>query len=495
MSNLLENIKNLSILTKSSQAKVKSSGPNVKLYYIGRNGKIPAAISQSAPLNIKKKIKDKSSVESWLSKAGPIWIVQAQFVEAKSQYGFFAPSAYSMARDLMGTCLRQISQENPQTVTVEYIGIDEVELQGLCVGIEMGQYHFKKCWPKLQNQNGSIKIKSSLKENQKIIKESSLLGESINLARFLVDLPPNILNTKNYAEFLKSLFSKNAKTKVNLWNEDKLKKENMGLHVAVGQGAKEKSYLVHIEYRGGKGESYAFVGKGITFDTGGLDIKPSGGMRIMKKDMGGSAAVAGLAHWVIQSKLSLNCDFYFAIAENSVDEASFRPGDILTSRLGKTVEIHNTDAEGRLVLADALTVACEKKPKIVIDIATLTGAIKHGLGEYTPGLFSNDDQLAETLLQSGKMSGDVVWRMPLVPEERMRLKSDVADLVNCGDGFGGAVVAALFLEYFTAEIPWAHFDIYGWVGRPKGPYASAGGSGQMVQALAHFLTEQASNQN
>ena len=310
----------------------------------------------------------------------------------------------------------------------------------------------------------------------------------MNMARFLVDLPPNALNPKTYSEALEGVFSKAKNTKVTTWNMTRLKKEKMGLHIGVGQAAEEKPCLVHIQYRnGGKSQPLAFVGKGITFDSGGLDLKPASGMRLMKKDMGGSASVVGLAYWLTQSQLKLNCDFYLALAENSVSDESFRPGDILTARSGKTVEIHNTDAEGRLVLADALSVATEKKPEFVLDIATLTGAIKYGLGANTPGLFSNSDNLAETLLRSGQSMGDVVWRMPLVPEERSRLRSEVADVVNCTDGFGGAITAALFLEMFTNNVPWAHLDIYAWNDSAKGPFRARGGSGQIVQLLSHFL--------
>ena len=210
-------------------------------------------------------------------------------------------------------------------------------------------------------------------------------------------------------------------------------------------------------------------------------------MRLMKKDMGGSACLMGLAHWLIFSKVQLNCDFYFALAENSVAGNSFRPSDVLTARNGKTVEIHNTDAEGRLVMADSLALAAESKPQFIIDVSTLTGAVKVGLGSQLAGCFSNDDQLAETLLQSGKDRGDLFWRMPLIPEERSRLRSDFADMVNCTDGFGGAITAALFLEAFVDDIPWVHFDIYAWQDRPSGPFSHKGGSGQMVQALSGFL--------
>lgn len=476
---------------QSSGGRSSQKGAKSQIILVGRDGKAPGTLTKKIPGSLKKKFKDGQAVVQWADRQGSLWLLQTHIVENKSHYGQFSPSPYAMARDLVGTCIRQILQESPAQVSFEYIGSIDEEFLGACVGLEMGRYSFKNQWPKVKSSKPTLKIKSTLKNQKALLTQAAQLGESVNLARFLVDLPPNALQPESYAQFLKSHFSGRPKTKVNLWNPSRLEKENMGLHLAVGQGAAQGPHLVHVEYRGGgKEKPYAFVGKGITFDSGGLDIKPGPNMRLMKKDMGGSATVAGLAHWVVQSKLKLNCDFYFAIAENAVSRDSFRPSDVLVSRKGLTVEIDNTDAEGRLVLADALTVAAEKKPQFIVDVATLTGAIKFGLGATMPGLFSNSDNFAETLIRSGQSRGDLFWRMPLIPEERSRLQSDVADVVNSTNGFGGAVTAALFLEMFTSGIPWAHFDIYAWTERAKGPFGASGGTGQVVQALSHFLAQQ-----
>lgn len=483
--------KGLSFLNKALKQKSKGTGATVKLVYVGRGATLPATILKSAPPMVRKRLKAGSSIENWVTKTAQVYVLQAQFVESKNHYGYFTPSPYGMARDLVGTTLRKLLGASIKSLQIEIYGKSEDELKGLCVGVEMAAYQFKKHWPKSETLGTQIKIKSDLKNSAKMISEACAIGEGVNLARFFVDLPPNVLGPKAYAETLKGHFTGKAKTKVTVWNADRLKKEKMGLHIAVGQGSTDRSYMVHVQYRGaGKEKPFAFVGKGITFDTGGLDIKPASAMRLMKKDMGGSASVAGLAHWVVASKQEINCDFYFAIAENAVSDLSFRPGDVLTSRSGQTVEIHNTDAEGRLVLADVMTVASEQKPQFLVDVATLTGAIKYGLGASTPGMFSNDDNLAESLLRCGQAAGDMFWRMPLVPEERSRLKSDVADMVNCTDGFGGAITAALFLEKFTGDVPWAHFDIYSWTTGPKGAIGASGGTGQVVQALAEFLAHQ-----
>lgn len=494
MSQAPVSLSNVSWLQKALRKKAKKNGDITQIHYVGRGEKIPGDLNKKLSADCKARLRDKSPIENFLHKGTTHWLLQASTHSMGHHYELFSPSPYAMARDLAGTCYRQLTQSLPANLEVHYHGESVEELMGLCVGLEMAQYNFKNHWPKPQNgvQTPGLKIFTSFSKEKEILKEAALLGEGVNVARFLVDLPPNILTPKSYVELLKNHFSQAAKTQVQVWDHKRLSKENMGLHIAVGQGSVDKSYMVHIHYRGGEAQRQpvAFVGKGITFDSGGLDVKPANNMRLMKKDMGGSATIAGLAHRVIMGKLPLNCDFYFALAENAINEQAFRPGDVLTARNGKTVEIHNTDAEGRLVLGDVLTVAAENKPEFLIDVATLTGAIKYGLGAQVPGLFSNHDNLADSLLRAGQIRGDVSWRMPLIPEERRKLKSDVADMVNSVDGFGGAVTAALFLENFTGRVPWAHFDIYSWIDRPNGLYGASGGSGQLVQALSHFVSGQ-----
>ncbi|MFN8945511.1 MAG: leucyl aminopeptidase family protein, partial [Pseudobdellovibrionaceae bacterium] len=265
--------------------------------------------------------------------------------------------------------------------------------------------------------------------------------------------------------------------------------------LAVGKGAENPPCFIHIRYRPVKmnknSRPIAFVGKGITFDTGGLDIKPSTAMRLMKKDMGGAASVLALAYWVDQMKYDRPCDFYLALAENGVDGKAFRPSDVIVSKAGYSVEIDNTDAEGRLVLADALCVAVNQvkkdEPEFVIDVATLTGAIKVALGAEVAGLFSNNNSLADELLKSSERFDDQMWRMPLVSKYFQNLSSPFADFKNSADGFGGAITAALFLEKFVQGKNWAHLDIYAWADRANGAITSAGGNGQAVQALIGFL--------
>ncbi|NBQ53311.1 MAG: hypothetical protein EBU49_07015 [Proteobacteria bacterium] len=281
-----------------------------------------------------------------------------------------------------------------------------------------------------------------------------------------------------------------------------LAREGMNLICAVGAASPNPPCLVHIRYRpvgNARGKSatasrppVAFVGKGVTFDTGGLDIKPSSGMRWMKKDMGGSATTVGLALYVDAMKPDRACDFYLAIAENSVSSTAMRPGDVYRARNGMTVEIHNTDAEGRLVLADAMDYALTRtgadEPSLLIDTSTLTGAMRVAVGLTISGLFSTHDHLAEACIAAGQQAGDPCWRMPLFDEYKTALKSQAADLSNCSDsGFGGAITAALFLEKFTRGKPWIHLDYYAWSDRPAGAMAEPGGNGQAVQMLIRLL--------
>ncbi|MEO0337123.1 MAG: leucyl aminopeptidase family protein, partial [Pseudomonadota bacterium] len=244
---------------------------------------------------------------------------------------------------------------------------------------------------------------------------------------------------------------------------------------------------------GGSKKPVALVGKGITFDSGGLDLKPPQFMRLMKKDMGGSAAVVGTLRWAIASGSKQPLDVYLSVAENSVSDEAFRPSDVITSRRGHKVEIDNTDAEGRLVLADALDVACGKsgkdKPQVVIDVATLTGAAKVALGKSIGALFSNTNSLRDKLQKAGAKSGDICWPLPLFQPYRKSLNSTFADFVNSADGFGGSITAALFLESFVDDTPWAHLDIYAWTDGPSGCFLEKGGSGQGVGVLAEYLRQ------
>jgi len=329
------------------------------------------------------------------------------------------------------------------------------------------------------------------------IQSARSIGESVNLARHLVNLDAAKINPATYSEFVMKWFKGVPNVSVEVWGPEKILKENMHLHYGVGQGAVHGSHMVHIKYRKrGKtrlSRPLAFLGKGVTFDTGGLDIKPASGMRLMKKDMGGSASIVGIAHWLCESQCDVDCDLYLALAENAVDQHAFKPGDVLTARNGLSVEIHNTDAEGRLVMADVMDVATNKPtdatPAALIDLSTLTGAMRVAVGTEIAGMFANHDGLADLALSCGQDAGDPAWRLPLWDNYKSQLRSSFADLANASDsGFGGAITAALFLQRFLKhQIPWLHFDLYCWSDRATGVIGDTGGNGQGVQMMIRLL--------
>lgn len=432
--------------------------------------------------------------------AGPVWIMRPRHKESVGHDGLIDEASYSWARDQFGALVTALKAQALDVVRMELHGTDEVQDLGALVGLDMAVYNYRQFTEgkHLAGLPEVFLLKSLGSLDQDLMAEAVRRSAAVNLARHLVNLPPNMLNPTSFSQLATKGLKFPSTVKVTVWNEKKLLLEGMELHAAVGRGADNPPCMVHMKYRPKKKSSLkpvAFVGKGITFDTGGLDIKPSSAMRLMKKDMGGAASVIALAQWAADSEYPGPLDFYLALAENSVDGKAFRPSDILTARNGVRVEIDNTDAEGRLVLADVLDVACSQtkmdEPEYVVDVATLTGAIKVGLGAEIAGLFSNDDDLAMALTFAGQRAGDLNWRMPLYDKYIGDLSSSFADYRNSGGGFGGAITAALFLQKFVKGKRWAHLDVYSWVDKAQGPYTSAGGNGQPVQCLIEFLTDRA----
>jgi leucyl aminopeptidase len=283
------------------------------------------------------------------------------------------------------------------------------------------------------------------------------------LARDLVNEPPNILSPVEFARRVKSNLAK-AGVKVLVFGEPEMKKLGMGALLGVGQGSERESQLVVMQWSGGrkKDRPVAFVGKGVCFDSGGLSLKSGAGMMGMKGDMGGAAAVAGTMLSLALRRAHVNAVGVVGLVENMPDGKAQRPDDVVKSMSGQTIEVLNTDAEGRLVLADALTYAQEKfKPEIVIDLATLTGAILVALGHEHAGLFSNNDKLSDRLIEAGKEVGEPVWRLPLGSAYDKLIRSKIADMKNTVGPNAGSIGAAQFLQRFIDKTPWAHLDIAG----------------------------------
>ena len=320
---------------------------------------------------------------------------------------------------------------------------------------------------------------------------AATIADAVGYARDLVNTPPNVLFPETFAQSVGNR-AKGSKVKLEVWDADRLQSEGCGGILGVGQGSGRPPRLVTMTYkpRGAKAH-LAFVGKGITFDSGGLCIKPGTGMVTMKCDMAGAAAVAASVLALAELKVPVAVTGYLCLAENMTGDLAQRPGDIVTMRGGRTVEIINTDAEGRLVMADGIALASEQQPDAIVDIATLTGACVIALGNRTMGVMANDDELRERVAGAANEVGESAWGMPLPEEIRGSMDSPVADLKHTGDRAGGMMVAAKFLEEFVGKdaagetIKWSHVDIAGPAFNEKSAwgYTPTGGTGSGVRAL------------
>jgi len=293
------------------------------------------------------------------------------------------------------------------------------------------------------------------------LRRAEIVGDAVNLARDLVNAPPADKTPAKLADRI-GVVASEAGIIVQTWDETRIQHERFGGLLGVAAGSDEPPRFLILDYRGG-GESpcLALVGKGVTFDSGGLCLKPSGSMEAMKSDMTGAAVVVAAIQAVARLGLPVNVRGYVALTENMTGGKAMKLGDVLCMRNGKTVEIMNTDAEGRLILADALSFVVEQRPHRILDLATLTGACMVALGSKVAGLFSNDDAFCADLLAACRRTGERVWRMPLDHDYKEQLKSTVADLKNIGGKWGGAITASKFLEQFVDSTPWIHLDIAG----------------------------------
>ena len=360
-------------------------------------------------------------------------------------------------------------------------------------GLKLKSYEFKKYKTKKEKRNITINvIGNKNKPSSKTQIKFKALEEGTFFARDLVSEPGNILHPDEYAKRINSL--KKDGLKVNIYDEKKLKKLEMHALLGVGQGSIRGSYLVTMEWNGAKNNSkpLAFVGKGVCFDTGGYSLKPAKFMEDMTYDMAGSAAVVGLMKSLALRKAKINAVGVVGLVENMVSGNAQRPGDIVKSYSGKTIEILNTDAEGRLVLADALTFTEKKfKPKFIIDLATLTGAIIVCLGSEYAGLFSNDDKLSKQIFEAGEIVDEKVWRMPLHKNYDKLMNSKNADVQNINYvGGAGSTTAAQFLKRFIInKTPWAHLDIAGMAFSKYGGALNSGGATGFGVRLLNQLVE------
>jgi leucyl aminopeptidase len=376
-------------------------------------------------------------------------------------------------------------------------------LRAVVEGLELGAYRFEryKSSAKKEEKNApkltTVRLAlpggvDKTKEHEQAVALAQSVAEATNWARDLVNEPPNVVNPERLAQAAQEL-GREGGIKVTVGGRKEIERLKMGMFLGVAQGSANEPKLIHVEYtpknaRHAKQPPVALVGKAITFDSGGLSLKPTDSMVDMKTDMAGSAAVLGAMKVIATLKPPFPVHAFVGACENMPSGTSYRPSDVLTSRSGKTVEITNTDAEGRLVLGDVITWATEHKPAVLIDLATLTGACVVALGNYIVGAFGDHDETVRDVLEAARTAGEEMWRMPVSELQKDVLRSEVADMKNSGERWGGAINAALFLKEFVGDTPWVHLDIAGPSTSPKERgYHGKGATGVGVRTLVEYV--------
>jgi leucyl aminopeptidase len=415
------------------------------------------------------------------------------------------PAAKVTSVELRAAAAKAAKVANADKATKLHLGLrgkgEAAELRAAAEGVSLGCYRFTKYLtgdrrPKKELESVALGLRGlkSVKataEQKHAIAAGEAVASAINLARDLVNEPPNELTPAVLADVAHDV-AKAHGLKVSIWDRAKIRAEGMKLLDAVGRGSSNEPRFIHLTYKPEKARKgrprVCLVGKGLTFDSGGLCIKPAPGMGDMKSDMAGAALAIGAMAAIGALKPDVEVHCLVAAAENMPDGDAYRPGDVFGSLDGKTVEIINTDAEGRLVLADALAYARKLEPDLIVDHATLTGACLVALGTSTAAFYCNDEEISKRYLDGAKTAGEAMWRMPLIEELRDGLKSDVADLKHTGDRYGGSIIGALFLREFIGDRKWIHLDIAGpaYLDRVSalGP---KGGTGYGILAFLQYL--------
>ena len=401
-------------------------------------------------------------------------------------------------RRLAGSGVRAAAGLKATTIALAFEPADAEEIQAIAEGVSLGAYSFTTYKTKPNGAVKSVALLTSLARQAaatKAVEDAGIVADAVGKARDWVNTAPADIRPPDFAQSIKD-WAGDA-TRVTIWDERKLERERCGGILAVGAGSAVPPRLVQLTYRPDNATSktphLALVGKGITFDSGGLSIKTGAGMQTMKMDMAGAAAVAAAIGAIARLKLPVRVTAFACIAENMPSGSATRPGDILTMRNGATVEVLNTDAEGRLVLGDGLALAAEAKPDAIVDVATLTGACIVALGDRTAGVMSNDEPLRGRVVDAAKSAGELVWPLPIPDEMTEKVKSSkLADLRQHNPkAAGGALFAAEFLRAFVNEVPWAHVDIAGPAYNEEGPYGYVpfGGTGFAVRTLVQLARD------
>ena len=401
-------------------------------------------------------------------------------------------------RNLSGIIIGHMEAENLSNVEIATYFLEKIKneefIPPLVEGVILSSYKFDKYLSK-KSEKGKMKIELFVKEADMdylkgLISENITIANCTNDARNLVNEPGNIMTPSTIASFAKE-YGKKYGFEVEVLNKKEIEKLNMGAYLSVAKGSDEEPKFIIMRYKKGKNkETVGFVGKGVTFDTGGLSLKPAQAMLGMKFDMAGGAAVIGAMGAIAQQKLKVNVVAVVAACENGVSGSAYRPDDVVISMSGKSIEVLNTDAEGRLTMADAIHYIKEHEGATkIVDIATLTGAVIACLGNLISGAVSNDDKFFNELLEASKKSGEEFWRLPNREEYKALLKSDIADIANINyRGGAGAITAGMFLETFVGKIPWIHLDIAGTAdSKANKKYLRKGATGVGVRTLYRMV--------
>lgn len=407
---------------------------------------------------------------------------------------------HEQIREVAAIIYPKIKSEKMNSVKISLEALpvrDKAMLIGaLTEGLIMSSYKFdtfKKAPEKKEKEfEVSYTIKKSNATLKKALSDAEIMGEGVNFTRWLGDCPGNFMNPTQLAEEAKNA-AKGTKMKVTIWDKARIAKEKMDSLIGVSNGSDQEPRFIMMEYKGAAASKkpICFVGKGLTFDAGGISLKPSAGMEEMKYDMCGGSAVIGTMATIAKLKLKVNAIAFVPASENMPGPSANKPGDIRKARNGKSIEINNTDAEGRLILADALSYATEKKPAWIVDAATLTGAMVIALGNIHTGFYTRDSKMADRMRKAGQQSGEEVWQMPLCDHHSKDMKGHFADLTNLAPSRGaGSATAAAFLENFVGDdIPWMHVDVAGtaWhAGNRLGYAPKKGASGVMVRTFVQL---------
>ena len=402
-----------------------------------------------------------------------------------------------MIRRLGALAVRQGNKVRAEKIGIEAPKISPTSpVQLLTEGVTLGNYSFDRYKSSENLSKKTVSHVDLLISRQRDVEREILIGrlsgEATNFARDLINIPASEMTPRRMGEEAKKI-AKQPRLSLKLLDRRACEKIGMGAFLAVARGSVEPPCFIHLIYRpAGKPQGrIALVGKGITFDSGGLSLKTAQGMETMKDDMSGAATVLAIFRALPELQVPYEVHGIAAVTENMPSGSADKPGDVAKTLCGKTIEILNTDAEGRLTLADAIPYAIRQKPDLVIDLATLTGACVVALGELCSGVMGNDQRLIDRLIASGRVAGEKIWQLPLIEEYKEEIKSSVADLKNVGGKGGGTITAGLFLqEFVTPKVPWAHIDIAGpsWTEKET-DLCPRGGTGVLVRTLIHFLLE------